>query len=197
MVSAVLGPIHTVEVEGITHTIAREEGGVVRAPAPAVIVSVAVSPGDEVAVGDPLVVLESMKMETTVTAAFPGRVSSVLVAPNVQVGTGVPLLKLEPLIVDEARVSDGAVELDFGIGANDDWQPADALRAYLLGYDLDAASTQQITRGDDPFAALGFDRPERLRAEDEILHLFADLCAISRRRPEPAEEETGEQRAST
>ena len=192
VVSAVLGPIHTVEVEGITHTIAREEGGVVRAPAPAVIVSVAVSPGDEVAVGDPLVVLESMKMETTVTAAFPGRVSSVLVAPNVQVGTGVPLLKVEPLIVDEARVSDGAVELDFGIGASDDWQPADALRAYLLGYDLDAASTQQITRGDDPFAALGFDRPERLRAEDEILHLFADLCAISRRRPEPAEEETGE-----
>ena len=39
--------------------IARDEGGVVRSPAPAVIVSVAVAPGDRVAVGDPLVVLEA------------------------------------------------------------------------------------------------------------------------------------------
>ena len=47
-------------------------------------------------VGDPLVVLESMKMETVVTAAFPARVRSLLVVPNVQVDAGAPLVQLEP-----------------------------------------------------------------------------------------------------
>ena len=156
--------------------------------------AVSVSPGDDVAVGDPLVVLESMKMETVVTAAFPGRVRSVLVAPNVQVDAGAPLLQLEPRSASTTATGpDGAVELDFGPGAGDDRQTADAVRAYLLGYDLDAASMREITRGDDPCRRRSrFDVPTGSGHEDEILILFADLCAISRRQPEPAEEETGE-----
>ena len=51
--------------------------------------------GDEVAAGAPVVVLESMKMETTVAAPFDGVVAEVLVAGNVQVDAGAPLLRVE------------------------------------------------------------------------------------------------------
>ena len=192
VLSALVGPVHTVEVEGVTHTIARDEGGVVRSPTPAVIVSVAVSPGDRVAVGDPLVVLESMKMETAVTATFPGRIRSVLVAPNVQVDAGDPLLQLEPLITDEQSEPGGPVDLGFGTGAIGAGGTFEAVRAYLLGYDLDPATTEQIEHGEDPWGPLAVDDPGRLRQEHEILQLFADVCAVSRRQPEPADEMTGE-----
>jgi acetyl/propionyl-CoA carboxylase alpha subunit/acetyl-CoA carboxylase carboxyltransferase component len=191
VLSALAGPVHTIEVDGVTHTIARDEGGVVRSPAPAVVVSVAVSPGDTVAVGDALVVLESMKMETAVKATFPGRVRSVLVAPNVQVDTADPLLQLEPLIVEQESPPDATVALDLGTAASRANAP-EAVRAYLLGYDLDPAAMRRIERGDDPWVPLVANDPERRQGEEEILHLFADLCAVSRRQPEPAEEVQGE-----
>ena len=49
------------------------------------------SRGDAVAAGDPLMVLESMKMEATVTAPFGGVVAAVEVAANAQVDAGAPL----------------------------------------------------------------------------------------------------------
>jgi acetyl/propionyl-CoA carboxylase alpha subunit/acetyl-CoA carboxylase carboxyltransferase component len=192
VLSALIGPVHMVEVDGVTHTIARDEGGVVRSPAPAVVVSVAVSSGDKVAVGDPLVVLESMKMETAVKATFPGRVRSVVVAPNVQVDTGDPLVQLEPLMVEEGSAPGGAVDLEFGPAATPAGDAFEAARAYLLGYDLDPVAIRQIEHGDDPWGRLAADDPERFRGEQEILRLFADICAVSRRQPEPAEELTGE-----
>ena len=71
--------------------------GVVRAPSPAVVVSVAVKPGDVVSIGDQLAVLEAMKMETRVVASFPGKVRHVMAIPNVQVSEGAPLLQIEPV----------------------------------------------------------------------------------------------------
>jgi acetyl-CoA carboxylase carboxyltransferase component/biotin carboxyl carrier protein len=189
VLSALAGPVHVTEVDGVTHTIARDEGGVVRSPAPAVVVSVAVGPGDRVAVGDTLVVLEAMKMESAVTAAFPGRVRSVLVAANEQVDSGDPLLQLEPLQTDEPG-PDPPVALDFGPTRED--EAFEALRGYLLGYDLDPAAMGRIEGGEDPWAGLPPDDAVRLRGEEEILRLFADVCAVSRRRPEPTEEVTGE-----
>ena len=187
VLTALAGPVHTVEVEGITHTIARDEGGVVRSPAPAVVVSVAVSAGDRVDVGDPLVVVESMKMETAVAATFPGRVRSVLVTPNVQVGAGEPLLRMEPVITDEQdRGGSAAVELDLGIDPGR--TAAVALRSFLLGYDVDPAEAARIARGDDPWRPLDAEDPDRFRGENEILELFADVCAVSRRQPGPVEE---------
>ena len=49
--------------------------GIVRAPSPAVVVSIAVKPGDMVAAGDRLAVLEAMKMEMQVVAPFSGKSS--------------------------------------------------------------------------------------------------------------------------
>jgi acetyl/propionyl-CoA carboxylase alpha subunit/acetyl-CoA carboxylase carboxyltransferase component len=179
VLAALAGPVHTIEVEGVTHTIVRDEGGVVRSPTPAVVVSVAVSVGDRVAVGDPLAVLECMKMETSVLATFPGRVRSVLVASNQQVDAGVPLLRLDPVIGAAQRPPDGSVELDFPAAPTD---PTGAMRAYLLGYDLDPVTMRLVERGDTLLAG----------GETELLQLFADICAISHRLPEPAEEPAGE-----
>jgi acetyl-CoA/propionyl-CoA carboxylase biotin carboxyl carrier protein len=57
-------------------------------PMPGIVIAVNVTIGDEVAVGDPLVVIEAMKMEHIVRAASPGRVVNcdVTLGTNVQVG---------------------------------------------------------------------------------------------------------------
>ena len=75
----------------MSHRIERDDGGVVHAPSPAVVVSVAVKPGDMVSAGDRLAVLEAMKMEMQVVAPFSGKVRQVMAIPNVQVDTGAPL----------------------------------------------------------------------------------------------------------
>jgi biotin carboxyl carrier protein len=54
----------------------------VRAPIPGVIDSVAVRPGDEVGAGDPLCVIEAMKMKNVIRASRPGTVDDVLVTPG-------------------------------------------------------------------------------------------------------------------
>ncbi|TAM52995.1 MAG: biotin/lipoyl-binding protein [Acidobacteria bacterium] len=59
-----------------------------RAPIPGRVVSVAVAEGEEVTAGQPLVILEAMKMENQICAEGPGRVERVLVAPGVTVEGG-------------------------------------------------------------------------------------------------------------
>ena len=61
-----------------------------RSPAPALVVATPVAVGDEVAAGAPVVVLESMKMETVLRAPFAGRVRELLVKTGSQVETGAP-----------------------------------------------------------------------------------------------------------
>jgi acetyl/propionyl-CoA carboxylase alpha subunit len=51
-----------------------------RAPMPGTVVSLPVSPGDRVVAGDALIVIESMKLETTIRAAAPAEVAAVHVA---------------------------------------------------------------------------------------------------------------------
>ena len=60
----------------------------IAAPMPGAVVAVAVAPGDEVAVGQKLITLEAMKMETTLHADRAGKVAEVLVRPGVQVEGG-------------------------------------------------------------------------------------------------------------
>jgi acetyl-CoA carboxylase carboxyltransferase component len=63
-------------------------------PMAGTVLRVAVAPGDVVAAGALLVVLESMKMEHAVEAATPGRIDSVAVAPGDAVQTGDLLLTM-------------------------------------------------------------------------------------------------------
>ena len=67
----------------------------VRAPIPGRVVSVGVSEGDEVKAGQPLVVLEAMKMENQICAEGPGRVERVMVAPGATVESGQVLVVVE------------------------------------------------------------------------------------------------------
>ena len=64
VVSVSQGLTSRIEVDGVSHQVDRDDGGVVHAPAPSVVVSIAVKVGDTVEVGDRLAVLEAMKMET-------------------------------------------------------------------------------------------------------------------------------------
>jgi biotin carboxyl carrier protein len=67
----------------------------IEAPIPGKVVAVAVASGDEVASGQPLVVLEAMKMENELTADRQGRVVAVHVAPGDTVEAGELLVELE------------------------------------------------------------------------------------------------------
>ena len=64
VLSAPQGSDYLVEVDGTVHRISGGEAGMVRAPAPAMVVSIPVSVGDEVTAGDVVAVVESMKLET-------------------------------------------------------------------------------------------------------------------------------------
>src|SRR5207302_4401582 len=91
------GPTHLVEVDGVTHRVSRDEGGVLRSPAPALVVATPLAAGDEVEAGAPVLVLESMKMETVLRAPFKAKLRECLVSVGGQVETGTPLLRLEPI----------------------------------------------------------------------------------------------------
>ena len=68
---------------------------VVLAPMPGLVKAIFVAPGEEVAEGARLAILEAMKMEHTLVAARAGRVAEVLAAPGAQVEAGAALVRLE------------------------------------------------------------------------------------------------------
>ncbi|PKP71224.1 MAG: 3-methylcrotonyl-CoA carboxylase [Alphaproteobacteria bacterium HGW-Alphaproteobacteria-4] len=70
-------------------------GGLTLAPMPGLVKAVFVVPGQEVAAGERLAVLEAMKMEHTLLAGRAGVVAEVLCAPGVQVEAGAALIRLE------------------------------------------------------------------------------------------------------
>ena len=135
-----------VEVDGIPHRVARDDGGTVRAPAPCMVVSVLVQAGDIVAADDALVVLEAMKMESVVRAEVDGRVREVVTRANEQVGAGKPLLVLEAVeLADGAApasradfatllVEAGSATVDHDGCAHE----LDELRSMVLGFDVAA-----------------------------------------------------------
>ncbi|PUE15597.1 3-methylcrotonyl-CoA carboxylase [Limnohabitans sp. MMS-10A-160] len=73
---------------------AAQEGGRLTAPMPGKVVSFAVKAGDKVKAGQPLAVMEAMKMEHTISAPKDGTVAELLYAPGDQVTEGAELLKL-------------------------------------------------------------------------------------------------------
>ncbi|MEO0830222.1 MAG: P-loop NTPase, partial [Pseudomonadota bacterium] len=76
----------------------RQAGGdAVIAPMPGLVKLVSTEVGVEVAEGDPLLVLEAMKMEHMMTAPRDGIVAEILTSEGTQVTDGTLLLSLEPL----------------------------------------------------------------------------------------------------
>lgn len=68
--------------------------GVVAAPMPGKITRVTVKKGDSVKRGQPLIVMEAMKMEYTLESDRDGRVTDVSVAVGTQVGLGEVLVRV-------------------------------------------------------------------------------------------------------
>ncbi|GHU46759.1 biotin carboxyl carrier protein [Clostridia bacterium] len=64
------------------------EGVPVTAPMPGTIIDIMVRTGDEVEEGEPIVVLEALKMENNIAAAKSGVISSVQVSKGATVQTG-------------------------------------------------------------------------------------------------------------
>jgi 3-methylcrotonyl-CoA carboxylase alpha subunit len=65
------------------------------APMPATVVAVTATPGQEVAAGDLLVMLEAMKMELPIRAPRAGRVKALACREGELVQPGVPLVEME------------------------------------------------------------------------------------------------------
>jgi biotin carboxyl carrier protein len=66
-----------------------------RAPMPGLVTRILVEAGQAVDAGQPLCVLEAMKMETVVTSPAAGRVTRIAVAPGSQVEGGAVLVEVE------------------------------------------------------------------------------------------------------
>lgn len=80
---------------------AADEADVATAPMPGTVVAVAVEAGDEVHVGQPLVVIESMKMQSEIVASRDGTVERVLLAVGETFDRGAALVGLVPVDAGE------------------------------------------------------------------------------------------------
>ena len=188
IVSVSQGLTYRIEVNGVSHQIDRGDGGVVRAPAPAVVASIVVEPGDVVLAGDRLMVLEAMKMEMPVVAAFSGVVKQVMVIPNVQVGTGAPLVQIDP--ASSGHAEPPSERVIFSSGPTESTQPSsmgeshglDELQQLMLGFDVDPKTVAQALA--DWKESCKTDRANARAAEEEILRSFVDISSLFQRDPE-------------
>ncbi|GAB2810009.1 biotin carboxylase N-terminal domain-containing protein [Actinoallomurus bryophytorum] len=187
LVSAAHGPIHMIEVDGVAHRISGDEGGVVRSPAPALVVATPLALGDEVEAGAPILVLESMKMETVLRAPFRARVRECPVSVGSQVETGTPVMRLEPLPDGDAGQAEPVAEtVEIELPA----EPAAAsaadrverglqdLRSLLLGFDVDPHDRGRVLSAYLAARTELGGRP--LESELDLLTVFADLSELSR-----------------
>ncbi|MGC4796347.1 carboxyl transferase domain-containing protein [Micromonospora saelicesensis] len=194
LLTGTYGPTHLVEVDGVTHRVSRDEGGVLRSPMPALVVATPLEVGAEVEAGAPVLVLEAMKMETVLRAPFKARLKECAVSVGSQVEAGAPLLRLEPLADDAEETVDDpgteTVELDLPTAAADipayerSRRGQEDLRGLLLGFDVDPHDDRRVL--DDYLTARraateAGQRP--LAAELDLIEVFADLAELSRNRP--------------
>jgi 3-methylcrotonyl-CoA carboxylase alpha subunit len=91
-----LGATSITRVDALAHAgDTQGEAGRLTAPMPGKVVSFAVKAGDVVKKGQPLAIMDAMKMEHTIAAPADGVVAELLFAPGDQVTEGAELLRLE------------------------------------------------------------------------------------------------------
>ena len=148
--------------------------------------------GAEVAAGAPVLVLESMKMETRLNAPFAATVRELHVSTGSQVETGAPLIRLEPTAdaVEPAAVAD--VDLDL---------PAAGRRGRAHRWPTSPRCCSATTSIRPTTAArcsatswLATPPPSAARTccsgEIALLGVFADFAELSRNRPADEEART-------
>ncbi|MBY0401088.1 biotin/lipoyl-binding protein, partial [Myxococcota bacterium] len=114
--------VHFIHWRGLTHRVtawnaldrvreqAKRSGGAeeIRAPMPGVVVSIAVAVGEAVETGSLLLTIESMKLQTAISASHPARVAELCVAAGENFDQGAPLVRLEPLGSPDSTNAAGA-----------------------------------------------------------------------------------------
>jgi acetyl-CoA carboxylase carboxyltransferase component len=176
----------------VAHRVDRDDGGLVHAPAPSVVVSIAVKPGDTVSAGERLAVLEAMKMEMQVVAPFSGRVRQVMAIPNVQVDTGAPLLQLDPLGIDEKEAAAERVVFGSFLVSQEaagevhslHRQSLEEIRQLMLGFDVDPSHTTRLLSERNHYPDNSAEDAEIRKHEDDILQIFVDIRFLFHREPE-------------
>jgi len=204
--SATHGPVHLIEVNSTTHRVTRDEGGVMRSPAPALVVATPVAVGDRVEAGAPVLVLESMKMETVLHAPYAAQVRELFVSTGGQVETGTPVVRLEPVAEDEVSTPGAPVvttprtSLDLPTptptketAATRAARSLDDVRGLLLGFDLaPEGATSALARYELARHELSSTGQLVLDHEIDVFSAFADLAELARNRP--AEEDGADER---
>lgn len=197
----------TVEVDGAMHTVEPASGGAIKAPAPAMVVQVAVTEGERVTLGQRLLTLEAMKLEMPLFATEAGVVKSVLCSANQQVNPGQVLVVLQP--EGESAATDAsdiwpvpaptplehlfaaertaAAGPDFRrLDAMSEQQAAEAVgdlvaagRSVMLGYDVSEAFAAGVNEllGGD-LQLSKLEHPDRWLPIIEVLRCFADVEAL-------------------
>ena len=199
VISVRQGVSYRIEVDGVSHQIDRDDGGIVHASGPAVVVSIAVKAGDTVSAGDRLVVLEAMKMEMQVVAPFSGKIRQVMTIPNVQVDTGAPLLQIDPDASGETlsaaqRVVFGASRSPSEDADADDsryGQSLEELRQLMLGFDVDPKQSARLLA---EWSKDGRVEGDEIReCEALALNIFVDIRSLFQREPMVNHRASGEE----
>ena len=202
VISAAHRGSYRIEVEGVSHRIDRDDGGIVHAPSPAVVVSIDVKPGDLVSAGERLAVLEAMKMEMQIVAPFSGVVRQVMTMKNVQVDAGAPLIQVDPTGDETASTSVEPIEFATRRFADEPDATTsflsssarnnlDTLRQLMLGFDVDSKETARLIS--DYKQTGGTHDRQTHETEDEILNIFVDISSLFRREPEVNHRASGEE----
>ncbi len=178
---------YLVEADGVPHRFSRDDLGILRAPSPAVVVTVGVVAGERVTKGQRIATLEAMKMEMPIPAPFDGTVRSVFVVPNVQVGPGSPLVQIDPSASAQERKAARRIALPKGAGAGAAGDPPrgpgilDEIRQLVLGFDVDPADARRMAREYVEAAPVIAADEAGPAAEERILRVFADVSGLFRR----------------
>ncbi len=192
-----------VEINGIPHRLSRDSAGLVRAPAPAVVLAFEAKEGQLINKGDRLAVLEAMKTEMPVLAPCDGTVVRIMSAPNVQVEAGAALAVIEPRAEEDA--TQAAARLDFSNLPAADAGAATAsgswlavlrpLRRIALGFDADAGELERLLKAYSALEETQYDDASRA-LEDDILAIFADVCELFSHRADTSQQDSDELRTS-
>jgi acetyl/propionyl-CoA carboxylase alpha subunit/acetyl-CoA carboxylase carboxyltransferase component len=189
LVTAIHHSVHVVEVNGVTHRLSRDESDMLRAPAPALVIATPVAVGAEVSAGSPVLVLESMKMETVLRAPVDARIRELLVSVGSQVASGVPLVRLEPTGTNDPAGDPQrlAAPVDLMVP-----RPAEAslcerataalawLRGLVLGFDMAEEPPARLIADylADRDAAVAEGAPVR-QGELDLVTAFVDIAELS------------------
>lgn len=95
MQNDLIGPVHLTLKDRFPNKILPKVKGAYLSPMPSKVIKILVKEGDKVAIGDPLLILSSMKMENQILAEEDGTVESIFIKENTNIEAGLTLLQLK------------------------------------------------------------------------------------------------------